>query len=487
MSNENSNSFSSNDAKTGVLGKCLVVDDEITANFTRKTSFCVQLDLPEEYVIFAANCEDALKIIEEKLEIATFFLDLRIPKNSYDSYDYSELPEWGISLIPAINKFYKYSSIYVYSAYVTKSYLEEKAEPYNNVVGFLGKLDNEKNKRQLFDIGNQRWLAYKFNYIELTNLETLLFLSKETAKLHKLLKKTAQDIVDIGTSLNKVKNILEYGKFTKWLKTEFTMSERTAQRLMRVANKFSSDTVSGLEIQPSALYELSKTTTPEAVVEQAIIKAKQGETISRPLVKEIKENYALKSKKIASPDKPAKRTREKTLPEQNLTQNKPDLSSLAIKPQIQSNNQKEEQKQEIVKVIRRQNTWQLGKHLLFCGEPNSTAFVKLLPTKIALNLTFSLDKTWFFSHIERVDSFMSFSNKYQSELVPALLDEAIERIAQLTTNSDDVVSICFIPDPIILKTIHKLGCVCFIAEPDRLKCEAFIKYWENFDWESKEI
>ena len=481
MSNDPNSFFGDSESKN-VLGKCLVIDDEITVNTIRRKSFCLQLKLPKEYVIFASNHEDALKIIQTESDVATFFLDLRIPKNSYDSYDYSELPEWGINLIPAINEFSKYSSIYVYSAYVTKSYLKEKAESYNNIVGYLGKLDDEKNKRQLYELGNQRWLAYKnFSYIELANPETLVFLSEETAKLHKLLKRTAQDLVNIGTSLNKVKERLEYGKFTKWLEAEFTMSERTAQRLMKVANTFTPDTVAGLDILPSALYELSKTTTPETVIEEAIAKAKQGETISRPLIKTIKDNYSFKNKETQSSSKLAKRIREKTLPKQDLSQNESDLSSLTVKPQAQSNNQKLEQKQEIVRVVRRQNTWQLGKHLLFCGDPNSAQFIKLLPTKIALNLAFSLDRSWLFSQIDRIDSSINFSTKYQSELEPILLGETVERIIKLTTDLDDAISICFLPDPIILQVAHKLGCVCFIAEPDRLKCEALIKLWDNFD------
>ena len=482
MSEENSNSFSGNSESKNVFGKCLVIDDEITINTIRRKNFCLQLKLPQEYVIFASNHEDALKIIQTELDIATFFLDLRIPKNSYDSYDYSELPDWGINLIPAINQFSKYSSIYVYSAYVTKSYLKEKAELYNNIVGYLGKLDDEENKRQLYELGNQRWLASKnFSYIELANLETLVFLSEETAKLHKLLKRTAQDLVNIGTSLNKVKDRLEYGKFTKWLEAEFTMSERTAQRLMKVANTFTPDTVAGLDILPSALYELSKTATPEVVVEEAIAKAKQGETISRPLIKTIKDNYNLKDKEQQSSSKPDTRTREKTPPKQNLSPNESDLSSLTVQPQTPSNNQKLEQKQKIVRVIPRQNTWQLGKHLLFCGEPNSTQFIKLLPTKIALNLAFSSDRSWLFSQSDRIDSSISFSTKYQSELEPVLLGETIERVIKLTTDLDDAISICFLPDPIVLQVAHKLGCVCFIAEPERFKCEATAKFWHNLD------
>ena len=53
-------------------------------------------------------------------------------------------------------------------------------------------------------------------------------------------KKTVEDIIEIGSDLLGVKEALEHGHFGPWLKAEFGWSERTAQNFMNVAEKFKS-------------------------------------------------------------------------------------------------------------------------------------------------------------------------------------------------------------------------------------------------------
>jgi hypothetical protein len=49
-------------------------------------------------------------------------------------------------------------------------------------------------------------------------------------------KKTVEDIIDVGNELLAVKQVLEHGQFLKWLKGEFGWSERTARNFMAVAD-----------------------------------------------------------------------------------------------------------------------------------------------------------------------------------------------------------------------------------------------------------
>lgn len=460
----------SSDSTESFNEKCLIVDDEITTNEVRRSSFFSELKLPEEKAIFVANYEDALQIIRKEKNIATCFLDSRIPKNSYEPCDYSKSPRWGIALIPAINKFLKYTSIYVYSAYVTEDYLREEADGYNNIVAFFGKAHSNLDKYQLRLSGTQRWLAVqKFEYLS-SNDRLSIFLFEETEKLHLLFTRTVKDIIEIGTSLNNIKSKLEHGQFLKWLDAEFKMSSRTAARFMRVAEKFELDKVSNLDIQPSALYELSKSSVLDAAVDEAIARAKQGETVTRKLAISIKNKH---SKEEILPTT-TKRTRKKKELETAVRE------TPASKPQSEHNTRTSPKKEQIVKVVRQQNLWQLGEHLLFCGDPNSREFLERLPSKISLNLAFPPNIDWKFSYSYQINSSVIISTIYQSEIESQVISETIERIIESTTDGEDVATICFLPDPLIFQVAHDLGLRCFIAEPEREKCKAIVTLWEDF-------
>jgi hypothetical protein len=460
--------------------KYLVVDDEIVKNDNDKEDFILDIGVSEDLALFASDYDQALAMIQQhSAEIAIYFIDSRIPKNERDLFVpqvNNDGVEWGISLIPEINKLSRTSSIVIYSAYVSKSYLNKQAEQYNNIIGYFGKPEGVKHRKKLYQnaIAGKRTLetqkipaSNQFDYSKLdTNLS--VYLREKTENIRKLIRKSAQDIIDIGESLIEIKNKLEYGQFYAWLETEFSWSYRTASRFMRVAETFSSDNMSDVDILPTALYQLSSPNFPKAAIEEAINRAKSGEFISAEKVKEIKNRH--QTAKISSfiDEIPKRRRQEKreilVNAEQNIVVDLPQQSSKT--------------KQEIVRVIRQQNLWQLGKHLLFCGQPNSPEFIKQLPTKISLNLAFPTDSNWLFS-FSQIDSNMSFNSKYLFDLDTQLLLEAIERFIKTTTDEDDDITICFIPHPEVLPLVDRLGCRCFIAEPEQGKCEAVRSTWEK--------
>ena len=89
----------------------------------------------------------------------------------------------------------------------------------------------------------------------LTN-RTLAVIADE---LHAALKRETADILTIGTLLVEAKAQVGHGKWLSWLKQEFSMSERSAQKYMKAAefaakNELSAD----LDLSPSALYLLSE-------------------------------------------------------------------------------------------------------------------------------------------------------------------------------------------------------------------------------------
>jgi Protein of unknown function (DUF3102) len=66
-------------------------------------------------------------------------------------------------------------------------------------------------------------------------------LAKRTAdKIRQQMRRTSQEIIEIGGDLRRVKHALGHGQFGAWLRAEFDWTIRTAGRYMRAADVFSS-------------------------------------------------------------------------------------------------------------------------------------------------------------------------------------------------------------------------------------------------------
>ena len=109
-----------------------------------------------------------------------------------------------------------------------------------------------------------------FNY---DLLETKLADKVRTAadRIRERIKKTVEDIIEVGNDLLAVKEALPHGQFLPWLRAEFGWSERSAQNFMSVAEQFKSATkIADLPIQPSAAYFLAAPSIPDEAREKAI-------------------------------------------------------------------------------------------------------------------------------------------------------------------------------------------------------------------------
>jgi hypothetical protein len=74
------------------------------------------------------------------------------------------------------------------------------------------------------------------------NKLTTVEIDKVTAEILIYKQQTAQNIIEIGKRLIKVKENLPYGEWGKWLEEKVEFTSRTAQRFIRVANEFSNTT-----------------------------------------------------------------------------------------------------------------------------------------------------------------------------------------------------------------------------------------------------
>jgi gas vesicle protein len=125
-----------------------------------------------------------------------------------------------------------------------------------------------------------------FNYDQ---LETKLADKVRSAadRIRERIKRTVEDIVEVGHDLLAVKETLPHGQFLPWLKAEFGWSERSAQNFMSVAEQFKSAKIADLPIQPSAAYLLAAPSVPDEAREKAVEKAEAGEEITFATAKEI--------------------------------------------------------------------------------------------------------------------------------------------------------------------------------------------------------
>ncbi len=126
-----------------------------------------------------------------------------------------------------------------------------------------------------------------FDYQAL-DAETRIVVQQRTGEIKALVKKTVQDVIEIGEKLVEVKERLGYGHFGAWLDAEFEWTDQYARQLMNVAREFG-----GLENEtlfrfaPSALRLLAAPSTPADARDEALARARAGEEIGYKESKDI--------------------------------------------------------------------------------------------------------------------------------------------------------------------------------------------------------
>lgn len=328
----------------------------------------------------------------------------------------------------------------------------------------------------------------KFDYTAL-DASTSQFVQQQTGEIRGLMKRTANDIVEIGQKLVNVKEKLGHGRFGSWLEAEFDWSIQTAKRFMNVAAVFQNQQIADFEfIAPSALYELAAPSIPDAVRKEAFARAKAGEPITYKAAKDIKQKYALSNTKSES-------TQEVRLV--------PQLSSITHTPlprikqeivAIRNTAPVEVSRQDIAPALERTVVlqpstsapiddehgvwWQLGtKHLLYSGDPNSLQFLERISNNLGLLLAFPSDFTW---QPPMQAKTRIVTNDYLPQNKDVrLFEDMIETSIILYSNVRDVVVSCFIPSIEILSIINRQDRRALIAEPDSRRVNAIISDWKQ--------
>jgi hypothetical protein len=103
------------------------------------------------------------------------------------------------------------------------------------------------------------------------------------------LRRTAEDVIEIGLALKRVKAALPHGMFLPWLAAEFDMSERSALRFVQVADRYSAKSATVALLPPAALYALSEPSTPDDVRAAVEAKVASGELVTAAEVKRLRD------------------------------------------------------------------------------------------------------------------------------------------------------------------------------------------------------
>lgn len=160
-------------------------------------------------------------------------------------------------------------------------------------VSILNPLISDKTTNSSYEQTFDSVYQQGFDYENL-DLQTQINIKQKTFEIKSLIRKTAQDIVEMGQKLAEVKQQLKHGKFISWLKFEFNWSVSSATKFMQVSEQFKNVNFTYFNFDSSALYILAAPSTPESARLDAMKIASEGKNITYSLAKSIvKQHKAL--------------------------------------------------------------------------------------------------------------------------------------------------------------------------------------------------
>lgn len=371
-----------------------------------------------------------------------------------------------------------------------------------------------------------------FDYDSL-DAATSQFVQQQTGEIRALMKRTAQDIIEVGQRLIEVKKQLGHGRFGVWLEAEFDWTWKSATRFMNVADKFKFDNLSNLNFDPSALYELSAPSTPEPARTEAIARASAGEPITYSTAKAIRNKHTATRSKSKPP---VKKTSETVVSPQSesvlqpvVSQPEPESISQPERELILEHKLQPQQSQlpsasslplkfakdsRIVSIIpksditikstppqvaptlavqqvvasqkREPGTWWRfdGKHLLYCGDLYDPNFLKKIPERIPLLIGFPLPLGGGQQSPFLADTYFSTILCYPNEAgsegrTIKYTYELLENYILACSKMHDIVVSCFVPSPEILTLISNTKRLGILVEPNEGRCKAIVNDWKE--------
>ena len=132
---------------------------------------------------------------------------------------------------------------------------------------------------------------FDYNCLEVADA---VFIQQQTDEIRLRKRRAAEDMLEIGRRLVKVKARLRHGQFLTWLEAEAHMSQDTAERVMNIA-EFCEENPQFAEFADrfaqAVFYVVSAPSTSKPAREEALARAKAGEFITHKVAKQTKQKY----------------------------------------------------------------------------------------------------------------------------------------------------------------------------------------------------
>ncbi len=303
-----------------------------------------------------------------------------------------------------------------------------------------------------------------------------------TGAIKERLRRTAQDVWEIGQKLVEVRSQLEHGQFEGWLSAEFGWSRRSAYNFINVYEAFSESTnFAQLDIATSALYKLAAPSVPKSVRNKFLDKAKKGAKVTH---KEISQALSsVKNSSVVAKPQPIAPPSAKILqliPKAKAEAEVPKVEKTLISPpQIASKPVMTKSKQGMTPVLPiiggvpstptqievKSGCWYLFDQIntVFCGDTALAEFRHRSPdATLALAVTSDdWDHDWL---IEKASNLIVLQESY---LRKGLIEETISLFSAV----GDTVILPWLPDAEMLAIAHRLKRRIVAGDPSPERCQ----------------
>ncbi len=117
---------------------------------------------------------------------------------------------------------------------------------------------------------------------------------RETLAIRGFLRRTVQNVIQIGLRLTAVHETIGRDHFQSWLSAQFRWSQATASNYMQAAARFC-EAKCLEQFQASALFELARKKASDDARAEAMNRAQQGEIITKPIAQLIIRSHSKQS------------------------------------------------------------------------------------------------------------------------------------------------------------------------------------------------
>ncbi|WP_138505852.1 DUF3102 domain-containing protein [Nostoc sp. PA-18-2419] len=304
-----------------------------------------------------------------------------------------------------------------------------------------------------------------FDY-QILDCKQRIVIQQRTGEIKECLRRSAQDIWEIGHKLAEVRSQLKHGQFETWLKAEFGWSRRTAYNFINVYETLAEPaSLAQIDIATSALYLLAAPSTPQNVREEILQRAHQGKTITYKSIRQvIKEEKSKLISTLALPKLPqpliSKPEIVSGLTKQALKVETPDLEVTMAKTASVS--------PVVVNHDQIGSGWFVlqKQHFVFYGDTASLEFIERVPfAALAIAITSDdWDHDWL---VERAKSVIIFGES-------DLKDQLIEQLIKMFSTSGDIVIFPWLASGDAIQIAHQLNRRVFAGDPNIERCRRAI-------------